>query len=269
MKRRRLDLVVGGALVALAVLAAITAPLVSPARPLEISLAERLLAPSSAHLLGTDELGRDVAARILFGARNSLLVGILAALAATTLGLLAAGLAWLGGRVVDGIVFRSADVLLAFPGALLAVALAALLGPGRGKLVVALSLTGWVGVARLARAQILRWESEQFVVAAESAGASRWRILGKHILPQVGPVVAVQSALLVGGFILSEGALSFLGLGIPPPEPSWGGMLDAARGHLLDAPHLALFPALALVATMVGFGLLGDGLVDRFDPQKN
>jgi peptide/nickel transport system permease protein len=263
MSRSRSDLLLGGTVIALVAGGALLAPLLAPRDPLEIDLAARLLPPGGSHPLGTDELGREVLSRLLYGARGSLAVALPAALLATTAGLFAAAIGRVGGRLVDGIVFRFADLLLAFPGTLLAVTLAALLGPGRIEMVIALSASGWVGVARLARGEMIRWGTADFVTAARACGAGEGRILVVHLLPQILPLVAAQGVLLVAGFVLSEGALSFLGLGLPPPFPSWGGMLDAARGHLLDAPHLALFPALALGLAMAGLGLLGDGLVSR------
>lgn len=268
MSAGRAELRLGGGLLAAVALVAVAVPLVAPHDPLAVSLPERLLPPGGEHLLGTDELGRDLAARLAAGARGSLGVALLAALLSVATGLAAASVAFVFGRVADTLVFRAADLLLAFPGGLLAITVAALLGPGRRNLVLALAAAGWVGIARVARGELLRWAEAPFVEAARAAGAGRGRIFRVHLLPQLLPVAAVQGAMLVSGFVLAEGALSFLGLGLPPPHPSWGGMLDAARGHLLDAPHLAVLPALALGTTAVGLGLLADGLVARLDPAR-
>jgi len=268
MTRSKSEILAGGGIVIVLAAASILAPVLAAHDPVALSLGERLASPGGGHPFGTDELGRDVLARILFGARSSLLVASAAALLSTSIGLAVAAVAANAGKLVESVIFRLADVLLAFPGALLAVALAALLGPGRGKLVVALAATGWIGVARLSRSQIMKWRNEPFVAAAESAGATKGRIFFRHLLPQLVPLVVITGTLQLSGFVLSEGALSFLGLGIPPPDPSWGGMIDAARGHLLDAPYLTMFPAGALVLTMIGLALLGDGLVSRWGGER-
>ena len=233
--------------------------------PLRIDLPARLATPSFAHPLGADELGRDVLARLTVSARSSLLLGSVATAAALFLGALAASLAWLLRRNGDRALLAATDLLLAFPGSLLALALAAGLGPGRINTVLALAATGWVPVARLLRTRLASLSGEPFVEAATVAGSGRPRVLLRHLLPHCAPLLVAHGVLLLAAFILTEGALSFLGLGVPPPAPSWGGMLDAARGHLLDAPHLAIAPAAALVLTVLAVSALAERLGERKD----
>jgi peptide/nickel transport system permease protein len=258
---------VGLVLVTIAVLAALTAPLVAPHDPSLQQLAHRLDGPSLSHPFGLDELGRDVLSRILFGARVSLLVGVSVVSVSSVIGL-ALGLVggYLGGAVDQGI-SRVMDVLMAFPGILLAIALVAVRGPNLVNVVFALSIIGWVSYARLARSQVLKLRELEFVQAARALGAGLPRILLRHILPGTLPALIVQATLGMAGAIIAEASLSFLGLGVQPPTPSWGAMLDAGRAHLLDAPHLTLFPGLSIALLVIGFNLLGDGLRDRIAPR--
>jgi peptide/nickel transport system permease protein len=170
------------------------------------------------------------------------------------------------GGAIDEAISRVIDILLAFPGLLLAIALVAVLGPNLTNVVLALSVIGWVGYARLVRGQVLRARELDFVQAAKALGASTPRILARHVIPTTLPAVSVQVTLGMGGAILAEAALSFLGLGVQPPTPSWGTMLNYGRGHLLDAPHLTIFPGLAIAILVLGFNFLGDGLRDALDP---
>ena len=225
-----------------------------------------LQAPSLAHPFGLDELGRDILVRLLQGARISLLVGIVVVGVSATAGIaLGAVAGYFGGRV-DEVISRIIDVLLAFPGLLLAIALVAVLGPSLTNVVMALTLIGWVGYARLVRGQVLRARELEFVQAARALGATTPRILLRHIIPTTLPAVTVQATLGMGGAILNEASLSFLGLGVQPPTPSWGTMLNYGRGHLLDAPHLTIFPGVAIAILVLGFNFLGDGLRDALDP---
>lgn len=259
--------VIGGALVALAVLTALAAPLIAPFDPHAQDLERRLEPPSLAHPMGFDELGRDVLSRLIWGARVSLAVGVAVVLAAGALGTAIGALAGLAGGVIDSIAMRLCDVLLAFPGILLAIALVAVLGPALEHLIVALVVIGWVGYARLVRGEVMRLKGEEFVTAARAAGASAGTIVMRHLLPNVLPVLAVQASLGLAGAILAEAGLSFLGLGVEPPVASWGAMINAGRSHLLDAPHVSLFPGLAILATTMGSNFLGDGLVDLLAPR--
>ena len=257
---------IGAGIVLVAVVAAVFGPWLAPYDPSAQELSLRLEGPTGLHWFGLDELGRDILARVLSGARISLLVGIVVVGVSSTIGILLGSIAgYFGGRV-DEIISRVIDILLAFPGLLLAIALVAVLGPSLTNVVFALSLIGWVGYARLVRGQVLRARELDFVQAARALGATTSRILARHVIPTTLPAVSVQATLGMGGAILAEAALSFLGLGVQPPTPSWGPMLNYGRGHLLDAPHLTIFPGLAIAILVLGFNFLGDGLRDALDP---
>ncbi|OFW03696.1 MAG: peptide ABC transporter permease [Acidobacteria bacterium RIFCSPLOWO2_02_FULL_68_18] len=256
----------GAFIVLVAVVAAVVGPWVVPFDPAAQQLSLRLEGPSAAHWFGLDELGRDIFARVLAGARISLLVGLVIVGVSSTVGIALGSVAGYAGGRVDEAISRMIDILLAFPGLLLAIALVAVLGPSLTNVVLALSLIGWVGYARLVRGQVLRAREFEFVQAARALGATTSRILVRHIIPSTLPAVTVQATLGMGGAILAEAALSFLGLGVQPPTPSWGTMLSYGRGHLLDAPHLTIFPGLAIAMLVLGFNFLGDGLRDRLDP---
>jgi peptide/nickel transport system permease protein len=257
----------GAILVIGAVVAALVGPVVVPYDPAAQNLPLRLQGPSLAHPLGLDELGRDVLARLLVGARVSLAVGLAVVTCSALVGLAVGVLAGYFGGWVDELASRTIDVLLAFPGILLAIALVAVLGPGLWHAVLALCAIGWVGYARLVRGVTLRTRELEYVQAARAAGASAARVLLVHVVPAAWPALAVQATLGMAGAMLAEASLSFLGLGVQPPTPSWGAMLDAGRSHLFDAPHLTLFPGLAVAAVTVGFNVLGDALRDRLDPR--
>lgn len=259
----------GAFIVGVALLAALVGPVLSPFDPTSQELALRLAAPSVAHPFGLDELGRDILARVLAGARISFLVGVTVVSVSAALGtLLGAVAGYFGGRV-DDVISRVIDVLLAFPGLLLAIALVAVLGPSLGNVLFALSIIGWVGYARLVRGQVLRAREFEYVQAARALGASTTRILWKHIIPTAIPAVVVQATLGMAGAIIGEASLSFLGLGVQPPTPSWGTMLSGGRAHILDAPHLTLFPGIAIALLVLGLNFLGDGLRDRIDPRRH
>jgi peptide/nickel transport system permease protein len=258
---------VGLFIVGLTLVAAVIGPHVAPHDASSQELSRRLEGPSLAHPFGLDELGRDIFARILSGARISLLVGLAVVSVSSTVGMLLGSIAgYFGGRV-DDVISRVIDVLMAFPGILLAIALVAVLGPSLTNVVIALSVIGWVGYARLVRGQSLRAREFEFVQAARALGAGSPRIIMRHVLPTALPAVVVQATLGMAGAIISEAALSFLGLGVQPPTPSWGTMLDAGRSHLFTAPHLTIFPGLAIALLVLGFNFLGDGLRDRVDPK--
>ena len=257
---------VGASIVLLALFAAVFGPILVPFDPAAQELALRLEGPSLTHWFGLDELGRDIFARVLAGARISLLVGLVVVSVSALVGVLLGSIAgYFGGRI-DEVISRIVDVLLAFPGLLLAIALVAVLGPSLTNVVLALAVIGWVGYARLVRGQVLRAREFEFVQAARALGATTPRILARHIIPTALPAVSVQATLGMGGAILAEAALSFLGLGVQPPTPSWGTMLNGGRLHLLDAPHLTIFPGLAIAVLVLGFNFLGDGLRDALDP---
>ena len=256
----------GAAVVFVTVIAALAGPWLVPFDSNTQDLAQRLTGPSAAHWFGLDELGRDILARVLSGARISLLVALVVVGISATVGIVVGSIAGYYGGWIDEGVGRLIDILLAFPGLLLAIALVAALGPSLANVVVALSLIGWVGYARLVRAEALRARELEFVEAARALGATTSRILIRHVIPTALPAVIVQATLGMGGVILAEAALSFLGLGVQPPTPSWGTMLNDGRGHLLDAPHLTIFPGCAIAVLVLGFNFLGDGLRDALDP---
>jgi peptide/nickel transport system permease protein len=260
---------VGAAIVLTAVLAAVFGPFIVPFDPADQELALRLAGPTGMHWFGLDELGRDIFSRVLSGARISLMVGLVVVGVSATIGTILGSIAGYFGGQIDEWIGRAIDILLAFPGLLLAIALVAVLGPSLTNVVLALSLIGWVGYARLVRGQVLRAREFEFVLAARALGATTTRILVRHIVPTALPALSVQATLGMGGAILAEAALSFLGLGVQPPTPSWGTMLSYGRTHLLDAPHLTIFPGLAIAILVLGFNFLGDGLRDALDPATN
>jgi peptide/nickel transport system permease protein len=253
----------GALIVGLAVLAAVIGPLIVPFDPSAQELALRLEGPSRLHWLGLDELGRDILSRVMSGARVSLFVGLVVVSVSASIGAVVGSLAGYYGGFVDEVVSRVIDILLAFPGLLLAIALVAVLGPSLTNVALALSLIGWVGYARLVRAQVLQAREFEYVAAARAIGAATPRILIRHVLPAALPALTVQATLGMGGAILSEAALSFLGLGVQPPTPSWGAMLNYGRAHILDAPHLTVFPGLAIAIVVLGLNLLGDSLREK------
>src|SRR6478752_2062609 len=250
------------------VITGIAAPWIAPYSPSSIDLVHRLEGLSTAHLAGTDELGRDTLSRVLWGARISLAVSVSVVTVSLALGITLGGLAgYLGGWIDTALTTFAMNTFLALPGILLAIAFAAFLGPGFSNLVLALAIGGWAGYARLVRAQVLSVRDREYVDAARALGASGLRIFFRHILPNIVQPILVQAAIGMAGVILAEATLSFLGLGIPAPAPSWGAMLNDARLHLFDSPHLVLFPALAVAGAVLGFNFLGDALRDQLDPR--
>ena len=260
---------VGAIIVLAAILAALVGPWVVPYDPAEQVLADRLARPTLGHPFGLDELGRDVLARVLAGARISLLVGLSVVAASAGIGTVLGSAAGYYGGWIDEVISRITDILMAFPGILLAIALVAVLGPSLTNVVLALASIGWVGYARLVRGQVLRAREFDFVQAARALGAPVPRVLARHVLPTVLNAVVVQASLGMAGAIIAEASLSFLGLGVQPPTASWGTMLAGGRAHLLDAPHLTLFPGVAIALLVLGFNFLGDGLRDALDPQRS
>ena len=260
---------VGLVLVLMFVIFALFASWIAPYDPFSIDLPTRLSPPSSAHWCGSDELGRDICSRLIYGSRISMLVGSSVVAASLGLGLVVGSIAgYYGGRVdriVNAVVMNA---FLSFPGILLAIAFVAFRGPGIFNLVLALSLGGWVGYARLVRAQVLSAREREFVEAARALGASDVRIVARHILPNIIQPVIVQAAIGMAGAILAEATMSFLGLGVPPPTASWGTMLNDARAHLFDAPHLVLFPAATVMLAVLSFNFIGDALRDYLDPRS-
>ena len=259
---------IGLALCVILVVLAVGAPWLAPYNPASQDLPARLAAPSVAHWMGTDELGRDVLSRVIVGARVSMLVSVCVVLGAGILGLILGAVAgYFGGWFDNFVNIILINAFLSFPGILLAIAFAAFLGPGLDKVIMALTITGWAGYARLARAQVLQAKEMDYVTAARSLGASHVRILWRHLLPNIIQPVLVQATIALAGAILAESTLSFLGLGVLAPMSSWGAMLNDARSHLFDAPHLVVFPALAVMSAVLAFNLLGDALRDWMDPR--
>lgn len=260
---------VGAALVVVFVCCALFAPWLAPQNPAHIDLPNRLAIPSAAHWFGTDELGRDILSRIIYGARISMMVGGSVVSLSLLLGLIVGSVSgYYGGlfdRVINIIVMNA---FLSFPGILLAIAFVAFRGPGLFNLILALSLGGWIGYARLVRAQVLAVREREFVEAARALGASDLRIILRHILPNIIQPIIVQSAIGIAGAILAEATMSFLGLGVAPPTASWGSMLNDARAHLLDTPHLVFFPAASVMLAVLSFNFIGDALRDLLDPRS-
>jgi peptide/nickel transport system permease protein len=247
---------------------AVCAPWLAPQDPTHIDLGARLLAPGQGHWFGTDELGRDILSRAVYGARISLVVSISVVSISLALGLFA-GLAsgFYGGWTDTVLNVYITNAFLALPGILLAIAFVAFLGPGLVNLVLALSISGWVGYARLVRAQVIAVKEREFVEAARALGAPDRRIILRHVLPNIVQPVLVQATIGMAGAVLAEATLSFLGLGVPPPAASWGSMLNDGRSHLFDAPHLVLFPAAAVMLAVLAFNFIGDALRDYLDPR--
>lgn len=258
----------GFGLTLLLLIVALASPWLAPYDPTAQNLPARLAPPTAAHWMGTDELGRDILSRIIYGTRVSMMVSVSVVIGAGIIGLAIGSVAgYFGGwfdRLVNVVLINA---FLSFPGILLAIAFAAFLGPGLDKVILALVVTGWAGYARLARAQVLQAKEMEYVLAARSLGASHTRILIRHLLPNIVQPLLVQATIAMAGAILAESTLSFLGVGVLAPMPSWGAMLNDARGHLFDAPHLVIFPALAVMTAVLAFNLLGDALRDWMDPR--
>jgi peptide/nickel transport system permease protein len=259
----------GVVLVIVFTLFALFAPWIAPQSPSQIRLETRLEGPSSAHWFGTDELGRDILSRVIWGARISMMVGAGVVAGSLLLGIIVGSIAgYYGGRLDRIINIVVMNAFLSFPGFLLAIAFVAFLGPGITNLIIALVIGGWVGYARLVRAQVLAVREREFVEAARALGASDLRVVVRHILPNIIQPVIVQAAIGMAGAVLAEATMSFLGLGVPPPAASWGSMLNDGRSHLFDAPHLVLFPAAAVMLAVLSFNFIGDALRDYLDPRS-
>lgn len=260
----------GVAVVVIMTLAAIAAPLITTQDPLRIDLTHLLQRPSAGHWLGTDLQGRDIWSRLVYGARVSLTVGLISQGIALTLGVTFGLLAGYYGRWVDEIVMRLADVTLAFPTLLLLIAMVAAFQPSMGVVFVTIGVVGWAGIARLVRGQVLVVRQLEYVQAIRALGARDWRIMLQHVLPNVIAPVVIAATLGVAGAIMAEAALSFLGLGVPPPTPSWGSMIADGRDldQLRRAPWTSIFPGMAIGMAVLGFNLLGDALRDALDPKQ-
>jgi peptide/nickel transport system permease protein len=259
----------GVTLLGIFVAVAVLAPWISRHNPETLHLNARLLLPNRQYIFGTDELGRDILSRVLYGARISLTVAVSVVGLSMTIGLLAGMLSGFYGGITDVILnVYVSNAFLALPGILLAIAFVAFLGPGLGNLILALSISSWVNYARLVRAQVIAVKEREFVEAARALGASDVRIMVRHILPNIVQPLIVQAAIGMAGAVLAEATLSFLGLGIPAPAASWGSMLNEARSHLFDAPYMVVFPAMAVMLAVLSFNFIGDALRDYLDPRS-
>jgi peptide/nickel transport system permease protein len=227
--------------------------------------AQSLQPPSVDHPFGTDRMSRDIMSRIIYGARVSLIVGVVAVAIMVGIGLIMGALAAYYGGIWDAIIMRTADIFFAFPYVLFAIALMAVLGQGLQNVFIAIGVLGWPSIARVFRSSIMSVKENEYVDAARAMGASTWRILFRHIMPNAIAPIVVYATMSVGGAILTEAALSFLGMGVRPPAPSWGSMLAEAGGYMFTAPWLMIYPGIAIITTVLGFVLLGDGLRDALD----
>ncbi|MEE9257757.1 MAG: ABC transporter permease [bacterium] len=266
--RRSASIWAGASVLAIIVLVSIAAPLFAPQDPYTLHLPEGLATPHLGSPFGQDKLGRDIASRVFYGGRISLMVGFSAVFISVLIGAAVGAAAGYAGGVWDEATMRVTDVFMAFPGILLAIALMSVLEPRVGNVVFSLAAFGWVGYARLVRAQVLSLREREYVLAARAAGARPARVVVRHILLNVISPVIVEASFGMAGAIVAEAGLSFLGLGIQPPDPSWGAMLAEGRDFLLVAPHLTLFPGIALALTVMSLNILGDGLRDWLDPAQ-
>ena len=257
----------GLVIISIFVFGALAAPWLAPYDPYEINLSQRLAPPSPAHLLGQDANGTDILSRLLFGGRISFKVAFAVVLCSGSIGVALGMISGYYGGLLDMILMRLVDILLAFPGLLLAIALVAVLGPHINNVILALTVMGWVSFARLVRGQVLSVKQRDYISAARTSGQSDWRIMLVHILPNILSPVIVQATFSVAGVIVAEASLSFLGLGAPPGTPSWGAMLSDGKQVLIEAPHVSIFPGLAIMLVVLAINFLGDGLRDRFDPR--
>jgi len=266
---RRPSAVVGLVVVVAFIVIAIAAPLLAPYDPIATSWGAVRKAPSAAHLFGTDELGRDVLSRVIFGARASLLAGVVSVVIALSLGVPLGLLAGYAGRFPDALISRIIDAMLATPFLILAIALAAFLGPSLENAMIAIGVSATPVFVRLTRGAVLSVKVEDYVEAARALGNPHWRIAFRHILPNVVPPLIVQATLAIAAAVIAEAALSFLGLGQQPPAPSWGSMLNTAKNYIEQAPWMAVWPGLSIFALVLSFNLLGDGLRDALDPRDS
>jgi peptide/nickel transport system permease protein len=261
-------LYVGIAILLLFAAAALLAPEIAPYDVTRQNLANDLVAHSGEHLLGTDKLGRDILSRLIYGSRISLMVGITTVIFSAAIGLLIGSLSGFFGGWLDQLLMRLVDILMAFPGILLAIAFTAVLGPGLDHVILALCLIGWTGYARLVRGEILSLRERAFVQAARALGCKPSRMILRHLVPNLLPPLVIQATFGLAAAIIAEGSLSFLGLGVEPPTPSWGAMLNEGRQFLLVAPHLTTYPGLAIMLTVLALNLVGDALQEKLEPHN-
>jgi len=247
---------------------AVLAPLISPHNPVEPDLKNILIGPTWSHPFGTDTLGRDVFSRVIYGSRISLLVGFVSVGIATLIGIMIGAVSGYTGGILDELIMRFVDLMMCFPTFFLILAVIALLEPSIWNIMIVIGLTNWMGIARLVRAEILSIKNKEYVLAAKAMGLPKRRIIFGHVLPNALSPVYVVATLGIGGAILTESALSFLGIGVQPPTPSWGNILTQAKDNIEVAWWLSLYPGLAIFLTVMGYNLLGEGLRDIFDPRR-
>ncbi|MGZ3649656.1 MAG: ABC transporter permease [Bdellovibrionota bacterium] len=265
--KRPWQLYAGGAAVGAIALTGIFAPLLAPFDPTKISLAEELCQPGGLHWLGCDANGTDILSVIIYGARVSLMVAMIVTAISMTVGLLVGSVAGYYGGWRDSVLMRALDIVFAFPSTILAIGLAAALGPSKGNLILCLSATGWAGYARLVRGEVQVVRRLEFVEAARALGMGTGRIFLFHLWPNILSPLLVSATFGIAGTILAEASLSFLGIGVPPGTPSWGQLLVFGKDVLIEAPHVATFPGVAILVTVVGFHLFGEGLRRKLDPK--
>ena len=258
---------VGAVLILFLALIAVFAPYIAPHDPIEINLKERLLAPTMEYPLGTDNLGRCMLSRIIYGARISLQIGIIVVGITSVIGITLGMIAGYYGGVLDELIMRGVDILLVFPGIILALVIAGILGPGLFNVMLALAIVGWTGYARVVRGVVLSVKEKEYVESARALGVGDWYIITRHILPSCVAPIIVIATLGMAYVILAAAALSFLGLGAQPPTPEWGSMLNNGKNFMRTAPHLTIFPGLAIMITILAFNFIGDGLRDALDPR--
>lgn len=260
-------LILGFGLILCIAIIAIAAPWISPFDPHKISLEEELCTPNQTHILGCDSNGADILSVIFYGARVSLEVGIIVTLISVFIGLVLGSIGGFFGGWIDTTIMRLLDVVFAFPGIILAIALASMLGPSKYNLILCLVATNWAGYTRIVRGEVLALKNLEFIEAARALGLSTQRIFIYHLWPNLVTPVAITATFGIAGTVLAEASLSFLGIGVPPGTPSWGGLLSFGKDVLIEAPHVAAFPGLAIMITVFGFHLLGEGLRLKLDPK--
>ncbi|MDO0821487.1 nickel transporter permease [Desulfosporosinus nitroreducens] len=268
LKRNRLA-IFGLFLVVFLILVALFANVIAPYDPVQIALKDSLKEPNLAHLMGTDVLGRDIFSRIIYGARASLIIGVVATSISVVIGVIIGAFSGYYGGWLDSLMMRITDIFSAFPFFLLAIAIMTFLGPSLLNIFFALGIVGWTNYARLVRGQVILVKESKYIEAARSIGAKDRRIILRHILPNAIAPVIVYTALNIGGVILAEAGLSFLGLGVRPPAPSWGSMLAEGKDFIFNASWLVVWPGVAIFLTVLGYNLLGDGLRNALDPRLN
>lgn len=268
MKTSKIQIYFGSIILILFLVMAIFAPYISVFSPYDINLENAYLKPNLTHWFGTDDNGSDVWAKIAYGARISLSVSFTVVGISLFIGSILGSLAGYFSSKVDQIIMRSIDILQAFPGFLLALSCVAILGPSIPNLIIAMCISSWTSFARLVRAEFLHLKQKEFVSASKSIGASHFRLITFHIFPNILSPLLIQASFAMAGTIIAESSLSFLGLGAPPTEPSWGSLLNSGRAVLLDAPHISIFPGFAILLLVLAFNLVGDGLRDILDPRK-